>query len=142
MAADQPASASRLPPLMRDRPPALIVVLAGVLPVAFGVLAGFALDWSGAVYFVLLALAALGGIGAGLDHDTVARGARRGLLGGALFTAGILVTNEAIDAVHADLLPHPNALLFVFNCFFGVAFGALGARLRMRATSFRAPGPG
>ena len=120
---------------MRDRPPALIVLLAGVVPVAFGVLTGFALDWSGPVYFVLLVLAALGGVGAGLDHDTVARGARRGLLGGALFTAGILATNEAIDAAHADLLPHPHALLFVINCFFGVAFGALGARLRIRAAA-------
>lgn len=133
MPANAPASPSRLPPLMRDRPTALIVVLAGVVPVAFGVLTGFALDWSGAVYFVLLVLAALGGIGAGLDHDTVALGARRGVLGGALFTAGILATNAAIDAAHADLLPHPHVLLFVINCFFGVVFGALGARLRMRA---------
>jgi hypothetical protein len=123
----------RLPPLMRDRPTPLILVLAGVVPIAFGVLTGFALDWSAAVYFVLLVVAALGGIGAGLDHDTVARGARRGLLGGALFTAGILGTNAAIDAAHADLLPHPHALLFVVNCFFGVVFGALGAWLRMRA---------
>ena len=122
-----------MPPLLRDRSTALIVLLAGVVPLTFGVLTGFALDRSGAVYFVLLALAALGGIGAGLEHDTVARGARRGLLGGALFTAGILGTNEVIDAAHADLLPHPHALLFVINCFFGVVFGALGARLRMRA---------
>jgi hypothetical protein len=122
-----------VPPLLRDRPTALIVLLAGVVPLAFGVLTGFALDRSGAVYFVLLALAALGGIGAGLEHDTVARGARRGLLGGALFTAGILGANEAIDAAHADLLPHPHALLFVINCFFGVIFGALGARLRLRS---------
>ena len=122
-----------MPPLLRDRQTAVIVILAGVVPFTFGVVAGVALDRSGAVYFVLLALAALGGIGAGLEHDTVARGVRRGLVGGALFTAGILVTNEAIDAAHADLLPHPHALLFVINCFFGVVFGAVGARLRMRA---------
>lgn len=128
-----PNPASRLPPLLRDRPTALIVLLAGVIPVAFGVLTGFALDRSGAVYFVLLALAALGGTGAGLDHDTVGRGARRGVVGGVLFTAGILATNAAIDATHADLLPHPNVLLFVINGAFGALFGALGARLRVRA---------
>jgi hypothetical protein len=122
-----------VPPLIRDRPTPLIVLLAGIVPVAFGVITGFALDRSSALYFGLLVLAALGGIGAGLEHDTVARGARRGLLGGALFTAGILGTNEIIDAAHADVLPHPHALLFVINCFFGVVFGAVGARLRMRA---------
>ena len=122
-----------MPPLLRDRSTKLIVLLAVVVPLTFGVLTGFALDRSGGVYFVLLVVAALGGIGAGLEHDTVARGVRRGLLGGALFTAGILGTNEVIDAAHADLLPDPHALLFVINCFFGVVFGALGARLRMRA---------
>ena len=66
-----------MPPLLRDRQTAVIVILAGVVPFTFGVVTGFALDRSGAVYFVLLALAALGGIGAGLEHDTVARGVRR-----------------------------------------------------------------
>ena len=130
---EQPASPSRLPPLLRDRSTAQIVVLAGVVPFVFGVITGFALDWSAAVYFVLLALAAIGGVGAGLDHDTTAHGARRGLLGGALFTAGILITNAVIGAAHADELPHPNVLLFLINCGFGVLFGALGARLRLRA---------
>ena len=118
------------PPLLRERPMALRVVLAGVIPLAFGVLTGFALDRSVAVYFVLLVLAALGGVGAGLDHDTAARGARRGLLGGFLFTAGILLTSHAIDAVHADELPDPEVILFVVNCAFGAGFGALGGRLR------------
>lgn len=108
------------------------MVLAGVVPVAFGALTGFALDWSGAVYFVLLVLAALGGIGAGLDHDSAGRGALRGLLGGVLFTAGILVVSALVDAEHSDLLPHPNALLFVINGAFGALFGALGGRLRVR----------
>ena len=126
-------TSSRLPPLLRERSTAQIVVLAGVLPVVFGVIAGLALDRSAAVYFVLLALAAIGGIGAGFDHDGAGEGARRGLLGGVLFTAGILGTNEVIGgAAHADELPHPNVLLFVLNGAFGVLFGALGGRLRAR----------
>ena len=122
-----------VPPLLRDRPTPVIVVLAGVIPVAFGVLTGFALDQSAAAYFVLLALAAVGGVGAGFDHEGAGEGARRGLLGGVLFTAGILGTNAAIGAAHADELPHPNVLLFVINGAFGVAFGALGGRLRARS---------
>ncbi len=121
-----------MPPLLRDRPRWQIVVLAGVAPVAFGVITGFALDRSAAAYFVLLAVAAIGGVGAGFDHDGAGEGARRGLLGGVLFTAGILGTNGVIGAVHADELPHPNVLLFVINGAFGALFGALGGRLRAR----------
>ena len=124
-----------MPPLLRDRSRTQIVVLAGVVPVVFGVIAGLALDRSAIVYFVLLGLAALGGIGAGFDHDGAAEGARRGLLGGILFTAGILGANAVIDAAHADELPHPNVLLFVINGAFGVAFGALGGRLRARSAA-------
>ncbi len=125
----------KMPPLLRERPRAQIIILAGVVPVVFGVIAGFALDRSAAVYFVLLGLAAIGGIGAGFDHDGAGEGARRGLLGGVLFTAGILGTNELIGgAAHADELPHPYALLFVINGAFGVLFGAIGGRMRARRT--------
>lgn len=126
--------ASALPPLLRDRPAGQRVLLAGVVPVAFGAVTGLALDWSSAAYFALLALAALGGVGAGLDHDTAGRGARRGLAGGLLFTAGILGANLLIDARHADALPHPNVLLFAINGLFGALFGAVGGRMRARRT--------
>jgi hypothetical protein len=133
MTAGPGAAPPWLPPLLRERPLALRIVLAGVIPLAFGVLTGFALDRSVGGYFILLVLASLGGVGAGLDHDSALLGARRGVLGGALFTAGILGTNEAIGATHADELPDPHVLLFVLNCAAGAAFGALGGRLRARA---------
>ena len=125
-----------MPPLLRDRSTRADRFLAGVLPVVFGVITGLVLDRSSTAYFVLLALAAMGGIGAGFDHDGAAEGARRGLLGGVLFTAGILGTNELIGgAAHADELPHPNVLLFVINGAFGILFGALGGRMRARRGS-------
>ncbi|AKU16823.1 hypothetical protein [Luteipulveratus mongoliensis] len=126
-------SADRLlPPLLRDRSTPVAAVLAGVVPVTFGAVTGLALDRSPVVYLVLLAVAGVGGVGAGIEHDSTMGGLRRGLVGGALFTTGILVTHLLINGAHEDQLPSPRILLYVLNCGVGALFGVLGTRLRAR----------
>jgi hypothetical protein len=121
-----------LPPLLHTRPPAAEFVAVVVIPIAFGALTGFVLGWSEPLYLVLLALGVLGGIGAGLEHDAPLDGFYRGLLGGLLFTTGILVAHGVSGAEPEAHLPDPETLLLVINGSLGAAFGAFGARMRAK----------
>jgi len=121
-----------LPPLLHTRSGAAEFIAVVVVPVAFGALTGLALGWSEPLYLVLLALGVLGGIGAGLEHDAPIDGFYRGLLGGLLFTTGILVAHGLADVEPEAHLPDPAALLLVINGSLGATFGAFGARLRAR----------
>jgi hypothetical protein len=140
-----PAGSQLLPPLLASRPRALRIALAGVLPLAFGALCGWALGVSAALYLVLaVPVAILGGLGAGLEHLGPGAGAQRGALGGLLFGTAIVVVHD-LAGTHAEVaLPDPPILLAVFTCVSGAALGALGgllrARLEHRAPAAAAPG--
>lgn len=123
-----------LPPLLADRPPLVQAVLAGLVPATFGAFVGLTLGWSAGVYLALQMVAALGGIGAGLEHSTLRSGAVRGLIGGVLFGAFLLIAHE-VSGEPAELeLAEPAVLLVVVTAVLGAAFGALGAFLRARQT--------
>jgi hypothetical protein len=125
----------RLPPLLAEHPAWLRVVLAGAVPVVYGALTGYFLGVSEGTYLVLSVIAVLGGIGAGFDHDGAAAGAKRGLLGGTLFGASVLIAHEIHGATAKADLPDPAVLLVVATALLGVAFGAIGGYLRARATA-------
>jgi hypothetical protein len=122
----------RLSPLMSERPPRVRLVLMVVLPALFGAITGLVLGWSEPLYVALSILAILGGVGAGFDHLGAAAGARRGLLGGALFGCFILIAHELSGEEPEADLPDPAILLAVVITLLGVAFGALGGWLRQR----------
>lgn len=122
----------RLPPLLYSRPAGTEFLLAVVVPLSFGALTGLALGWSKAVYLLLLLLAIIGGVGAGLEHDRPLEGTYRGLLGGLLFTTGILVAHGLADVAPKTKLPDPESLLLVINATVGVLLGTVGARWRAR----------
>ena len=124
--------AVRLSPLMSERPPGVQVVLVVVVPAVYGAIVGLVLGWSEAVYVVLSLLAILGGIGAGFDHLGAAAGARRGLVGGALFGSFVLIAHELSGQDAEADLPDPAIVLVVVITLFGVALGALGGWLRAR----------
>jgi hypothetical protein len=118
-----------LPPLFRDRPRALQILLGGVVPLAFGALVGVVLGLSGPAYWGLAALAAVGGVLAGLEHRDGWGGADRGLVGGALFATGLLLAH-AIAGTHAKAsLGSFPPLLVVVDAIFGMLLGALGGRI-------------
>jgi len=129
----------RLPPLLSEHPRSLQILLAVVLPVAYGAVTGYFLGVSEGTYLVLSILGILGGIGAGFDHMGARAGARRGLLAGFLFGASILIAHEIHGADAKATLPHPAILLIVITTVLAVGFGALGGWLRERATPRSAP---
>jgi hypothetical protein len=121
-------------PLLREQPRSVQVLLAIVLPVAFGAVTGYFLGVSEGTYLVLSIIGILGGIGAGFDHHGAATGAKRGVLAGLLFGASILIAHEIHGAEAKAHLPEPAILLVVLTTALGAAFGALGGWLRERAT--------
>jgi hypothetical protein len=118
-----------LPPLFRDRPRPFQIVAGGFVPLLFGGVVGVVLGVSAGGYWGLLALAALGGVLAGLEHQDGWGGADRGLVGGALFGLGLLL-GHAIAGTHAKVsLGGFPPLLIVINAIAGMFLGALGGRI-------------
>jgi len=118
-----------LPPLFRDRPRPFQIVAGGFVPLLFGGVVGIVLGVSAGGYWGLLALAALGGVLAGFEHQDGWGGADRGLVGGALFGLGLLLAH-AIAGTHAKVsLGGFPPLLIVINAIAGMFLGALGGRI-------------
>lgn len=122
----------KLPPLLEEHPRSLQVLLAIVLPVAYGAVTGYFLGVSEGTYLVLSILGVLGGIGAGFDHSGAGDGAKRGILAGLIFGSSILIAHEVHGAEAEAHLPEPAVLLVVVTTLLGAAFGALGGYLRER----------
>jgi hypothetical protein len=128
----------KLPPLFRDRPRAVQVILGLIAPVAFGALCGSLLGSSEPWFNAMMLLAGLGGIGAGFEHLGAREGALRGIIGGVLFTAA-LVACFTVRALPARVpLPLPLPGMAVLYAGMGAPLGALGGRLRRRAEDRRA----
>ncbi|HTA35609.1 MAG TPA: hypothetical protein VK761_02740 [Solirubrobacteraceae bacterium] len=115
--------------LFRDRPRPVQIVLGGAVPLAFGAVVGVLLGVSAGVYWALSALAALGAVLAGLEHQDGWGGADRGLVGGALYGLGVLLAH-AIAGTHAKVsLGGFPPLLIVIDAIAGMLLGAIGGRL-------------
>lgn len=125
-------------PLLLDRPFPAQLVLAIVLPVAFGALTGWMLGVSEPAYLVLSLLGVLGGIGAGHDHLGADQGFLRGVLGGALFGLAILATHSLTGKAATADLPDPQWILAVVTTVLGALLGAWGGALRARSEQRRA----
>jgi hypothetical protein len=123
-----------LPPLLNEHRRSVQILLAVVLPLAYGALTGYVLGVSEGTYLVLSVLGVLGGIFAGFDHFGARDGAIRGVLAGLIFGAAILVAHEIHGATAKAHLPDPAILLVVATTLLGCLFGALGGYLRERAT--------
>jgi hypothetical protein len=118
------------------------LLIAVVVPAAFGVLCGWLLGVNKTWYLVLSILALLGGYAAGTEHDGAGEGALRGLLGGSLFGGAILLTNQALDKTPKADLPHPHIWLLAITAGIGVILGALGGRSRANYVEVKKePGP-
>ena len=127
----------RLPPLLREHPRWLQILLALVLPAAYGAVTGYFLGVSEGTYLVLSILGVLGGLGAGFDHMGAAIGLGRGIVAGLIFGSAILIAHEIHGAEAKADLPDPEIVLVAVTTGLGAAFGALGGWLRERATRRR-----
>lgn len=121
-----------MPELLRERPLPLQAALVALVPALFGALVGWLLGVSEPAYVVLSLLGIGGGYFAGFEHRGAKTGAVRGIFGGSLFGASILLVHEATGAEPKAHLPHPEILLVAITTAFGVAFGALGGRKRLQ----------
>jgi hypothetical protein len=127
------------PVLFRDRPRSVQIVLGGVVPAVFGAIVGVVVGVSAAAYWALGGVAAVGGVLAGFEHQDGWGGADRGLAGGAIYGASLLVAH-AIAGTHAKVsLGSFPPLLAVVTAIIGMFLGAAGGRiarvLRERARS-------
>src|SRR5256714_6552221 len=118
-------------PLLRTRPIAVQVLLAGLVPALFGALCGWLLGVNKIAYVACAGgIAVVGGFLAGLDHDGAGEGALRGLVGGTIFGGFILIVHELTDKAPKVKLPHPAIGLLAFTVIGGVILGALGGNAR------------
>jgi hypothetical protein len=109
------------------------LVLAGLVPAAFGAICGYLLGVNKTAYLVLSLLAIAGGYIAGQEHDGAGEGAIRGVIGGAIFGAAILLVHEATGKEAKADIPDPKIILVVITTVAGVILGALGGRRRANA---------
>jgi hypothetical protein len=123
----------RLPPLFSEMPRPAQVVVAVIIPAAYGALTGYFLGTSEAIYLVLSVIGIVGGIGAGFDHVGARAGALRGVVAGSLFGGFILIAYELRGEPAKAELPEPAILLIVLTTVLAIGFAALGGRLRQRA---------
>jgi hypothetical protein len=131
MAASPPVTAkdARTPTLFRDRPRVFQIIFGGVVPLAFGGVVGIMLGVSSGGYWGLSAVAAIGGVLAGLEHQDGWGGADRGLVGGAIFATGLLVAHAIAGTEAKVSLGSFPPFLVVIDAIVGMFLGALGGRL-------------
>jgi hypothetical protein len=118
-----------LPPLFRDRPRSVQVILGGVIPLALGAVAGIMVGISAGLYWAVGAVAAVGGVLAGLEHRDGWGGADRGVVGGALYGIGLLVAHAIAGTDATVSLGSFPPLLAVVTAIIGMLLGALGGRI-------------
>jgi hypothetical protein len=121
------------PTLFRDRPRSVQVILGGVVPCAIGALAGILVGVAAGAYWAVGAIAAIGGVLAGFEHRDGWGGADRGIVGGALYGASLLIAHEIAGADATVSLGSFPPLLVVFTAIIGMLLGALGGRLARAA---------
>lgn len=129
------------PVLLSDRPDGQGIIVSMVIPVLFGVLAGWLLGESKGAYLIVSVIAIGGGYFAGLEHDFAIDGFYRGMLGGLLFGSSILITNGLIDKEPKADLPDPETLLIAITAIFGAILGWLGARSRAKREAKESSAP-
>jgi len=118
------------------------LLLAVVVPAAFGALCGWLLGVNKTWYLVLSILALLGGYAAGTEHRGAREGALRGVLGGALFGGAILLVKEATGEPPKADLPEPEILLLAVTTVISMVAAAMGATDRKRLEESENPPEG
>lgn len=125
------------PTLFRDRSRPVQVLLGGVIPAVIGVVAGILLGVSTTGYWVVAAVAAVGGFVSGFEHVDGWGGADRGFFGGLIYGGALLLTHY-VTGKHAKVsLGSFPPLLPVVTAIVGTILAGIGgfiARTRRART--------
>ncbi|HLL92643.1 MAG TPA: hypothetical protein VK252_06855 [Solirubrobacteraceae bacterium] len=117
------------PTLFRDRPRPAQIVIGGVIPAIAGAVAGVLVGVSSGAYWGYAAFVAVASVVAGFEHQDGWGGADRGVVGGAIYGASLLITH-AIAGTHAKVsLGSFPPFLAVVTAIIGMFIGAGGGRL-------------
>jgi hypothetical protein len=127
----------RATPLFRERPRPVQVITGLVVPTLFGAVAGILLGVSATAYWAIGLVALAGGVLAGFEHADGWDGADRGLVGGTLYGAGLLIAHAIAGTDAKVSLPGFAPILVVFTAIIGMLAGALGGRIRRGAMQRR-----
>jgi hypothetical protein len=124
--------------LFRDRSPTAQLIVAGVLPMLIGGLAGLLAGVSAPGYWAVAVLAAIGAFLSGFEHSDGWEAADRGFLSGLIYGTSLLLAHE-LAGTHARVsLGSVPALLAVLTALVGALLSAAGGHLarlqRGRAT--------
>jgi len=117
------------PPLLRDRPRPVQVALGGVIPAILGAIAGVLLGVSSTAYYIWGLVAAIAAVVAGFEHQDGLGGADRGLVGGAIYGAALLVAHALVGTTAKVSLGSLPSLLAVLTAIIGMLLSALGGRI-------------
>ena len=131
----------RQPDLLESHPPRLQLVLAVVVPAAFGAVVGLLLGLSEIAYLFGSLLGIAGGYLAGKEHVGAGEGAVRGFTGGILFGTFILAAHAVTGMERKAHLPEPELILVVITTVAGIVLGALGGRSRAKRERRTAAAP-
>ena len=123
----------KLPQPFDERPFALQVTGAIVVPMVFGLLTGLALGWNEVVYYIMaVPLAIAGGFLGGIEHRGAEDGLVRGAIGGLVFGSFVLLGLEILNRDPKAHLGDPQAGLVFVTTLGGAILGALGGSWRAR----------
>jgi hypothetical protein len=126
------------PMLFRDRPRPAQILLGGVLPAIAGGVAGVLIGTSSSAYWAWGALAAIGSVVGGFEHQDGWGGADRGLVAGVIYGIALLLVH-AIIGTHAKVsLGSFPPLLIVITGIAGMLLSALGGRIARQGRERRA----
>ena len=117
------------PILFRDRGRPAQVVLGGVVPAVAGGVAGVLVGVSSGAYWAYGALAAIGAIVAGFEHQDGWGGADRGLVAGLIYGIALLLVHAIIGTSAKVSLGSFPPLLAVVTAIGGMLLSALGGRM-------------
>jgi apolipoprotein N-acyltransferase len=117
------------PELLRDRPPPVQVLVAGVIPTAIGALQGLLIGASVAAYWAVALVALIGAFVAGFEHRDGWGGADRGFFGGLFYGIALLVVHKLMGTSAKVSLGSFPPLLVVITAIIGMFASAAGGRI-------------
>lgn len=130
----------RAPTLFSDRSATGQMLVAGVVPMLIGGLAGVLVGVSAAAYWTVAVLAAVGAFLSGLEHRDGWEAADRGFISGLIYGVSLLLAHEIAGTAPRASLGSLPALLAVVTAIAGSLLCAAGGHLR-RLQRRPAPAP-